>query len=543
MGDKCNCYRFSPRDSLSGAVAQIADYLSKHPGWNETELRAFVDGLISSAGVETFNGRSGNVTLNKDDVNNLLIANCYFAEADETIESIDVLALYKLGIRIVFTQYSSEIGGYTLAYGIEYYPTTDTAKAYLFSSGSGGVGAVVSVNGKTGTVVLKASDILMNNGDSVENAVSNTNAIANAAYSPNNPPPYPVNSVNSKTGSVMLKVVDVSNGDSVDDNAYIFIDETENYPDIIAPDSNKLGGQIPSYYATADSVNSLKNDKLDKTATAADSSKLGGKAPEYYLQPRNLLDNSDFRNPVNQRGFTGTNQTTESYGIDRWLMSVNTDGRITLKDGGLELVNANLFQRIESKRLDSDKPYTMALSFADGTTRIATTWVDFEYEPGVSRVVFYNITGTIIGAALYEGTYTADTLPPYVPKGYAAELAECRRYFERLGTTFSERIGTTVYVVSGAKSFVCSLQCSRKRISHPSVSISDIGNYRLLLKDATNASTYSAASISSIDDITTQEPFISFRVNMVDAITQNSWIQLQRSDGATAAYIDVFADL
>ena len=267
MGDKCNCYRFSPRDSLSGAVAQIADYLSKHPGWNETELRAFVDGLISSAGVETFNGRSGNVTLNKDDVNNLLIANCYFAEADETIESIDVLALYKLGIRIVFTQYSSEVGGYTLAYGIEYYPTTDTAKAYLFSSGSGGVGAVVSVNGKTGTVVLKASDILMNNGDSVEDAVSNAKAIANAAYSPNNPPsypvtsvngktgtvtglydennppPYPVNSVNSKTGSVLLKVVDVSNGNSTDENAYMFIDESDDYPDVIASDSNKLDGK------------------------------------------------------------------------------------------------------------------------------------------------------------------------------------------------------------------------------------------------------------------------------------------------------------
>lgn len=278
MGEKCNCYRFSPRDSLSGAVAQIADYLSKHPGWNETELRTFVDGLISSAGVETFNGRSGNVTLNKDDVNNLLIANCYFAEADETIESIDVLALYKLGIRIVFTQYSSEVDGYTLAYGIEYYPTTDTAKAYLFSSGAGGgTGAIVSVNGKTGVVVLKASDILMNNGDSVEDAVSNAKVIANAAYSPDNPPPYPVTRVNGKTGSVTLKVIDVSNGDSVDDNAYIFIDEAENYPDIIAPDSNKLGGQIPSYYATAESVNSLKNDKLDKTATAADSSKLGGK--------------------------------------------------------------------------------------------------------------------------------------------------------------------------------------------------------------------------------------------------------------------------
>ena len=28
-------------------------------------------------------------------------------------------------------------------------------------------------------------------------------------------------------------------------------------------------------------------------------------------------------------------------------------------------------------------------------------------------------------AALYEGEYTANTLPPYVPKGYAAELAAC----------------------------------------------------------------------------------------------------------------------
>lgn len=34
-------------------------------------------------------------------------------------------------------------------------------------------------------------------------------------------------------------------------------------------------------------------------------------------------------------------------------------------------------------------------------------------------------------AALYEGSYTEDTLPPYVPKGYAAELAECMRYYQK----------------------------------------------------------------------------------------------------------------
>ena len=35
-------------------------------------------------------------------------------------------------------------------------------------------------------------------------------------------------------------------------------------------------------------------------------------------------------------------------------------------------------------------------------------------------------------AALYEGAYTADTLPAYVYKGYAAELAECQRYFQQV---------------------------------------------------------------------------------------------------------------
>ena len=34
--------------------------------------------------------------------------------------------------------------------------------------------------------------------------------------------------------------------------------------------------------------------------------------------------------------------------------------------------------------------------------------------------------------ALYEGAYTVDTLPAYQPKGYAAELAECQRYYQTI---------------------------------------------------------------------------------------------------------------
>lgn len=39
-------------------------------------------------------------------------------------------------------------------------------------------------------------------------------------------------------------------------------------------------------------------------------------------------------------------------------------------------------------------------------------------------------TANLYWAALYEGAYTEETLPPYVPKGYATELAECQRYYE-----------------------------------------------------------------------------------------------------------------
>lgn len=210
MGDKCNCYRFSPRDSLSGAVAQIAEYLSKHPGWNETELKAFV----SAIGVESFNGRTGTVTLDKNDVNNLKIASAYFAEGDESIDSLDLVSLYNQGVRFVFTDFNSVTHGYNLAFVLEYFNGSGNVVYYPISTASGGGGNILSVNGKT--------------------------------------------------GEVRLKVVDVSNGNSPDENAYIFIDESDDYPDVISSDSNKLGGQLPSYYASAEEVIKLKDDILSK---------------------------------------------------------------------------------------------------------------------------------------------------------------------------------------------------------------------------------------------------------------------------------------
>ena len=55
--------------------------------------------------------------------------------------------------------------------------------------------------------------------------------------------------------------------------------------------------------AGADRVEQMQ---IDASGLSGDSNQLGGKAPEYYLQPRNLLGNSYFRKPVNQRAANGT---------------------------------------------------------------------------------------------------------------------------------------------------------------------------------------------------------------------------------------------
>ena len=191
-----------------------------------------------------------------------------------------------------------------------------------------------------------------------------------------------------------------------------------------------------------------------KTDTAPDSSKLGGKAPEYYIQPRNLLDNSDFRNPVNQRG--QTSYTGGGYSIDRWVLGINAVVVNVLDDGievtgGDSTYNAPYIQKVPENL--TGKTVTLAVCDSDGVIETVTGTVQTDSACSTNttygNITFYHASsdGTLWvqinvkyggskifrWAALYEGSYTADTLPPYVPKGYAAELAECQRYYEFVG--------------------------------------------------------------------------------------------------------------
>ena len=146
-----------------------------------------------------------------------------------------------------------------------------------------------------------------------------------------------------------------------------------------------------------------------------DSAKLGGRAPEYYTNPRNLLYNSDFTNPVNQRGQTTYN--AGGYTIDGWsIWSVNGDASLTLVEGGIAFNpgsgSGTFTQKLPLGLLDSAKTYTLAVHKSNGETQVKTDGVTFNHNGNGDLITISTVQETIVWAALYEGFYTADNVPP-----------------------------------------------------------------------------------------------------------------------------------
>lgn len=147
----------------------------------------------------------------------------------------------------------------------------------------------------------------------------------------------------------------------------------------------------------------------------------------------NLLDNSDFAHPVAQAGQNAMHGANK-YICDRWI-TWNLDATFSNE---AVAVNSAIDQNVDISIFDTSKRYTIAIGLADGTILAntgllsdgigtwATCWIGKSSDRWFIRI---GEGQTIKWAALYEGSYTADTLPPYTPKGYAAELTECRRYY------------------------------------------------------------------------------------------------------------------
>lgn len=211
--------------------------------------------------------------------------------------------------------------------------------------------------------------------------------------------------------------------------------------------------KIPS---TAEDVGAATLEEVSSAKTSAvNESKTYTNAQVKKAAPRNLLDNSDFRNPVNQRGqqnYTGSGDR-DVYTIDRWYFGWQGGATLTVSPDGYIQKSAHEFtQAIEN--VDLTKTYTGAICLKDGTKYVYSGKVDNGFGDWGNTIwvwtnngriyfgIHSGITQPIAWAALYEGEYTIDTLPEYQSKGYAVELAECQRYFRRFTAS---NMPTTIY--------------------------------------------------------------------------------------------------
>lgn len=210
-----------------------------------------------------------------------------------------------------------------------------------------------------------------------------------------------------------------------------------------------------------DGADRVEQLQIDASGLAGDSNNLGGKPPEYYLPAVNLLDNSDWRitkNIINQRG--QTSYTGTCYGLDRWKLGIwGENPTVTIGNGYITLASdvtndtgGTMRQYLPRESLIIGRAYTFAALMTSGSVILKTFIMaeNLEYSEGARTDGAFSTIGggtgspycqlslevgcsaSFVWAALYEGSYTAETLPPYVPKGYAVELAECRRYYREL---------------------------------------------------------------------------------------------------------------
>ena len=202
----------------------------------------------------------------------------------------------------------------------------------------------------------------------------------------------------------------------------------------------------------------INDDEISNTSTWSSekiNDEINNTKSELHLEiqaasPVNLLDNSDFTNPVNQRGQTSYNN---GYTIDRWksdnehINLIVGNGKITLsksQSGG------NFEQPLPFDTIG--KKFTIAVKTGDGV--FVNNFLKSESNvlkqiPGLNAyfgvagsgknsraTIYFNANDSIdldlYWMALYEGEYTAETLPEYRQKGYAAELAECMRYYRKI---------------------------------------------------------------------------------------------------------------
>lgn len=231
----------------------------------------------------------------------------------------------------------------------------------------------------------------------------------------------------------------------------IYVSETGQESTIVPINADTFGGQLPAYYTEVATTAANEAETNSKAYVDNLAALIYEKIAKAY--PQNLLDNSNFAKPINQRG--KTSYTSGQYCIDRWVCNSNIAGTLAVENGYIKLSNngtgiTDLYQIFEDYNNMKGKRYTIVVncngniyfkSFTMGSAgtgyAFGNTGVSFFSVAGqhvLLRLMNANTTANFYWAALYEGDYTEDTLPNYQPKMYSVEMLECQRYYQICST-------------------------------------------------------------------------------------------------------------
>ena len=284
--------------------------------------------------------------------------------------------------------------------------------------------------------------------------------------------------------------------------------------------SDKINGTFAQLSLAAQDIvdnmeSSLKEDYMQKIKNAT---------------PVNLLDNSDFTNPVNQRG--QTEYLGSGYSIDRWACN-SMACNLSIQNGYIDMKNntnsGSTATQFIGQKIDNPTKYIgkvlTAAALVKGSIRI---WIDGVHTSAPayqnfddwtlivnSGVVPDNIEEMIVTiqganksnwqckwAALYEGEYTVDTLPEYRPKGYGNEFMECQRYYRRYTNVGIG--GNNIFLTGAVSSSATGIYCSSlnnlpMRIPSPTINFTGIAIIRTI--DGYETTTGSAGYTDPIVDL------------------------------------------
>ena len=175
----------------------------------------------------------------------------------------------------------------------------------------------------------------------------------------------------------------------------------------------------------------------------------------------NILINSNFANPVNQRSQADytTIDGTNTYTIDRWFLQGTRlsltvgENHITLSTDGTSNI---VFRHAIEAYLPNGK-YTLSLKLNgieySATFNFTNNYIDKTIIDGVVIGMSMNTTVTHVFILVDKAYYTSvdiewvklelgDVATPYVPRLYAEELALCKRYFQQFRTTLTIPVAT-----------------------------------------------------------------------------------------------------